>query len=141
MGIKAYESPAKEKARVTFNLPNVSGNYANERITFGRVGGQGVAAAAEGISGGQREQSFSGFTATAETLVTGAAVELWLAQNEDDVTKHSAFTDANYYNSGLTPLLAQGTINWSLIAGCSGAQIRVKSGGTVGPMAISATAV
>jgi hypothetical protein len=126
MAIRSFTQDHKERARITFNVPAKSGDYANERITFGAVGS------------GTYAQSFVEVTALAETLVTGATVELWLPQVPDPNVASDARTDANYYNSTLTPLTTQGAVVWATSA-WPGAQIRVKSGGVAGAMTVSAS--
>lgn len=118
------------KARVAFAVPVTSGNYANERITFGEA------------RPGQPDQDFTGFTALIEgPIVPGATLELWLPRVADGGEAAGARTDADYTNSGLATLTAAGAISWGPLGGWVGAQIRVKSGGTAGTLNVSATAL
>lgn len=128
MGIRSFTQGPLDKGRVTFNVPAASGNYASERLTLGAV------------ASGVQEFSFQEIMALAETLVAGAVVELWLPQISDGTLAASARTDANYFLSGTNfpTLVAQGAIRWPL-TGWPGGQIRVRSGGISGQMAISAS--
>lgn len=115
--------------RKTFNVPATSGNYAEERLTLGKPSNSGTQA-----------DSFEEVTALAESLVTGATVELWLSRLPGDDKAASALEDSDFTNSGLTTLTAAGVVRW-LLSGWPVVQIRVKSGGTLGEMAVSATAI
>lgn len=112
---------------MSFTVPGVSGNYASERITFGAVGV------------GEIGQSFREVTALVEgPFVSGATLELWLPRVADGTEAASARTDADYFNSGLTPLTSTGAVRWQVSA-WPGAQIRVKSGGVPGSLVVSAS--
>lgn len=124
MGTRSFDQSAKETYRQTVNVPGVAGNYG-EFITFGDT------------TPGGGPQYFREITALVETLVAGAVVELWLPQVPDGSVAASDMSSGNYYNSGMTPLSAQGAVRWQLSA-WPGAQLRVKSGGTPGAMVISA---
>lgn len=127
MGLRSYDQSFKEKVRQTFTIPVKSGDYASERITFGVC------------PVGMQEQSFREISALVESpFVTGAVVELWLPRLADGGEAASARTDADYTNSGVTPQSVVGLARWQ-VSGYPGAQIRVKSGGTPGVLAISAT--
>ena len=128
MGFRNPGIPAGETSRVVFNLNGVDTNYAPERLTLGAAGP------------GLYPRGFMGVTALVESLVTGATIELWLPRVANDPNlPASSFGDADYFNSGLTPLTTAGAANWSL-AGWPGAQIRVKSSTTAGAMSVSASA-
>ena len=129
----------KERKRQIFNVPQASGDYASERITLGAV------------APGEGDQSFLGVTALIEgTAPSGAVVELWLAQVTDGAALASNRTDDNYFYAGqlIAPprvaftsagsTVSFGSATWAL-AGYPGAQLRVRSGGVSGPLAVSAT--
>lgn len=120
-----------ERHRKTFNVPATSGNYAEERITFGDV------------QSGDAEMAFREITALAESpFVNSATVELWLPKVADGSEAASDISDADYTLAGtnFTTLTAAGGVRWVLSA-YPGAQIRVKSGGVTGGMSISATGI
>lgn len=119
------------RQRQTFNVPGVAGNYANERITFGAVGA------------GEIDQDFLAFTVLVEdAFVPGCTVELWLPRVSDSGEAAAARTDADYFNSRITPMTTAGAQTYlGNGGGWVGAQVRVKSGGTAGTLNVSATAV
>lgn len=134
----------KERARQTFTVTNISGDYASERITFG-------VCAATNPATGEQDQSYLGVTALIESIPTGATVEFWLPQVADGNVAPSARTDLNYFYSGLVlgaagsslnptgAVASFGSASWPL-CGYPGAQLRVKSAGISGVATISATA-
>ena len=134
MGIKNNDHTRKSAHRASFTVPGVSGNYANERMTFGAVGA------------GEVEQSFMGVTVLCEGAVASATVELWLPQVcSDGAVLPENRTDANYFYSGQSSGSTALTTGQSLaftfaLAGWPGGQIRVKSGGVQGPMSVSMVA-
>jgi hypothetical protein len=118
-----------DQGRATFNVPVGAGNYANERITLGAVGP------------GTRSVSFSEITALAEApFLAGATVELWLRKVADGTEAAGSMTDEDYTLAGtnFTGLTAAGAQRWAVSA-WPGAQIRVKSGGAMGVMSVSAS--
>lgn len=140
MGIKNAAVSVLEKARVTMNLPAVSGDYAEERITFGKV------------SPGQQEVSLTGITALLEgSPPSGASVELWLPKVADAGESHADFSDVDdYYFAGQVLAapratfaaagseVSYGSATWPLAA-YPGGQLRGRSGGAGGEMVVSAT--
>lgn len=140
---------AKQRARVTVTVPNTSGNYAEDRITFG-----------DSASAGDRGESFQGVSVLIEDTgsdgshqaPSGVVVELWLGQVPDPTMSAYTATDANYFFAGQVVVPANvvyipvgvsvsyGMGTWPL-AGWPLAQLRVKSGGVGGLCTISATAI
>ncbi len=135
---------SKESKRLLVNVPSVSGDYAEERITFG------VCSYNEGS--GTADVSYLGVTALIEGgWPAGATVELWLPSVADANVSAAGRANGNYFYAGL--VLAQagtayaptgatasfGSATWPL-AGYPGAQLRVKSGGIAGSVYLSATA-
>lgn len=140
MGIKNADHVVKAKGRVSGTVPGTSGNYMEERITFGAVGV------------GELEQSFMGVTALLESAPASVVLELWLPKVTVGSNLASDRTDSDYFFSGyavypigtaVTPTGAQaasyGSATWSL-AGYPGAQLRLKSGGVGGAAAFSGSA-
>lgn len=129
---------AKEKGRASGTLSAVSGDYAEQRITFG--------ATPVGVA----EGNYHGFTAQIESVPAGASVELWLPK----VTTSGAAsdrTDADYFFAGVSvfpPRVAAtptgitatfGMGNW-VVSGYPGAQLRLRSGGVGGAFSFSGSA-
>jgi hypothetical protein len=133
--------------RLTFNVPGVSGNYANERITFGFYG-----------PGETPDLGYFGITALLEAPVpAGAVLELWLAKNAPPANPGTAAntsggpqgagggaaavpgapSDSDYAYSG--QFITSGSATWPL-ASWRGAQLRLRSGGTPGAVTVSAAA-
>lgn len=140
MGVHNADHITKDKGRAVGQVPAVSGNYMEQRITFGAAGP------------GDRERSFMGVTALLESAPAGVVLELWLPQVADGNVAADARTDQNYYYSGfavypvgtaVTPVGAQaasyGSATWSL-AGYPGGQLRLRSGGVGGAAAFSGSA-
>ena len=139
----------KQRARQVFTVPNTSGNYAEERITFGAP-----------ANAGDREESFQGVTVVLEDVGTDGhhqapqlvVAEVWVGQVPDGNVSGYQMTDANYWFSGLvvvpanvayTPVgvtVSYGSGTWPL-AGWPMVQIRVKSGGIGGPVTVSAAGI
>lgn len=129
MGVRSFTQEALDQGRATFNVPQVSGNYANERITLGAVGP------------GTRSVAFQEITALAEgPFVAGAVVELWLRKVADGSEAAGSMDDSDYTLAGanFSTLTAAGAMRWALSA-WPGAQIRVKSGGVSGAQGVSAS--
>lgn len=126
MGFRNLDQAAKSRGRISANVPSVSGQYAEEVITFGPVGV------------GDTEEYYREIGVLVENLVAGAVVELWLAKVTPSGTLASDRAFGDYFNSSLTPLSTQAFQKWALGA-WPGAQVRVKSGGTAGIMAVSAS--
>lgn len=121
----------KADGRKAFTVPAVSGDYAEERLTFGAV------------NSGTQADEFEEVTALAEgPLVAGATVELWLPRVRAGDKQHAELTDADYTLAGtnFATLTAAGAVRW-LLSGWPGAQIRVKSGGIPGTQNVSAAAL
>lgn len=129
MGFKNAFQAVGERARVTFNVPVISGDYANERITFSKVGTGTLATTIREV-----------LALIEGAGLTGLTLELWLPRVADASFPDASRTDADYTNSGLTPLSTSGAVRW-LIASYPGAQIRAKSGGVQGAVSVSATAL
>lgn len=114
------------EARQTFAVPATSGQYAPERITFMPPAGPA----------GIRVDPLDlvGVTALIESnTATGAVLELWLPK----VGTVSPGVDADYVYSGKG--ITSGAETWPL-ASYPGAQLRARSAGTAGSMAVSASA-
>lgn len=126
MGFRNLDQAAKGRGVIQANVPQTSGQYAEEVITFGPVGV------------GDAEEFYRQIGAVVHNLVAGASVELWLAKVTPGGTLASDRAYDGYVNSSLTPLTTQAFQNWVLPA-WPGAQIRVKSGGTAGVMGVSAS--
>lgn len=129
MGTRSYDQSFKEKYRQAFTVPGVSGNYANERITFGAA------------KAGDIESAFREISALVEgpgAILAGASLELWLPKVADGTMLAENRTDADYFNSAVTPQTVQGLARWQLST-WPGAQLRVKSGGTGGVVTVSAS--
>lgn len=136
----------RERQRVTFTVDGVSGDYANERLTFGVVASgvipdafSSVAALIEGGPDGSPEPS-------------GIVVELWLPRIAGTDKSADQLTDADYFFAGnvLAPAgvaksvtgantVQFGSATWNLGA-WPGAQLRVKSGPASGTVTVSASA-
>ncbi len=131
MGIASYKQTALEMYRQAFTVPAVSGNYAPEVITFGPT------------PSGTNVSFFREITAIVEGAnLSGATVELWLAQIPDSSTGADGRTPGNYWNATSTAFPSMTTTGvaqrWQLSA-WPGAQIRVKSGGTPATITIDAS--
>lgn len=126
MGKLSYAQAPLGRARQIFNVPSGAGNYASEKITLG-VGGAGTTA-----------DSVREVSALVEVLVAGAVLELWLPQVSDGTQADGTRTDANYFNSAVTPVSTAALGRW-LVSAWPGVQLRVKSGGIAGAMTVSAS--
>ena len=143
MGTRHVDTPSKGTFRQTFNIPNVSGAYANEVIDIA------------GTAVGQAALLLRGVTALIE-VVGGqgpllARVELWLPRAPDGGEVGVARVTGDFFYSG--QVLAQagvaltvtgeavsfGSATWTL-SKWPGARIRVKSGGYAGVVTVSASA-
>lgn len=140
MGVHNADHPVKEKGRVSDAVvPNVAGDYAEQRLTFGAC------------LSGDRERSFMGVTALIESCPAGASLELWLAQVADGTLAAENRTDANYFFAGVAVVPARvasssagvtvsfGSATWPL-AGYPSAQLRMRSGGVGGAAKFSGSA-
>jgi hypothetical protein len=117
-----------EEFRSTFNIPTTTnGAYATERITFGIV-----------PVGVREDAGINGITVLVESATTGAVTELWIPRVQDPSVLASTLdlVDADFFYSGHA-MSGVGSFTHPLAA-WPGAQIRVKGGGTAGPVTISA---
>lgn len=121
MGLRSYDQSPKEKYRKTFNAP--PGAYAPEEIIFGGMG-----------AGDTDGAYFREITALLETSPVGATfpsgtqLELWLPHVTDSNRAAENFDGSDYFNTGVTPLTAQGMGRWQISA-WPGAKLRFKNGG------------
>lgn len=140
MGVHNADHVVKEKGRVSDAVvPSISGNYADQRLTFGAA------------KAGDLEQSFMGVTVLIESLPSGASIELWLPKVADGTRLAENRTDADYFFAGLAcfpPRVASapagitasfGSATWPL-AGYPGAQLRILSAGPGGQAQFSGSA-
>ena len=135
MAVGRVRTGFSQRARIAFTLDGVSGNYANERITFG--------ADSTGLA------DFAGIfeiTCLVEgsnnaPFVPGCTVELWLRRGSDASESPGTFDDGDYTLAGATnfpSLAAAGAQVWGL-SGFGAAQIRCKSGAMAGSQGVTAT--
>lgn len=119
---------AAESFRTTFNVPTTTnGAYAAERITFGVV-----------PVGVREDPGIGGITVLVESATANAVTELWLPRVQDGSTPASTIdvVDADFFYTGHY-ITGSGSFTHSL-AGWPGAQLRVKGGGSAGPVVVSA---
>lgn len=143
MGIKNAAIWRKTQHRLTISLTNVSGDYGDAVMTIGKVGA------------GEAEQSYTAVTVLIEgNPPAGSSVELWLPRvTGGDKAASDRDDGADYYfagqvvwparaaagsSTGITNSFGSGTFS---LAGYPGAQLRARSGGSAGPITISASAV
>lgn len=112
-------------ARQGFTVPATSGNYANERITFGQVAANLL------------PSTFEGFCLVVEDslnapFVASCSVEVWVARFPDATTPVSALTDADYTFAGTAFRFTSGGLQNVTLNAYHLFQIRVKSGGGLG---------
>jgi hypothetical protein len=120
-----------ESFRQSFAVATTTnGTYSGDRITFGVV-----------PVGVREDPGIGAITVLVESTTTNAVVELWLARVQDGSTPASTIevTDADFFYSGHA-LAGLGSFTHPLAA-WPGAQIRVKGGGTVGDVVVSARSV
>lgn len=150
MGVRTQSYQVKAKDRCVCNVPATAGDYSGDRITIGVV------------PVGEIDQGFIGVTCLIEAPVGGPPgglgaggirVELWLPRQVDateaasarDLTTDYFFSGQCIVPAGFTGTnptgmtTSFGSATWPL-AGYSGAQIRVRSGGTQGTCGISVSA-
>lgn len=111
---------------MTFNLPEVVGNYATETIVFGPC------------NAGDAVWFFRDITALIEGSIGNGTLELWLPSVPSGGQLAENRTVANYFNSGITPLSTAAAGRWQLSA-WPGAMLRMKSGSVV-PAAVTVSA-
>lgn len=127
MGVRTISQVAQDEKRGSFTVPATSGSYAFERITFGAV------------PSGVPEQALTAITVNVDASIATMVVELWLPRIGGGSKPPSTFVDGDYQFSGKS-IGATGSETWPL-AGYTGAQLRVKSGGTSGTATLSATVI
>lgn len=113
--------PSRELKQQSFTVPGASGSYAFERLTFGEV------------ASGQAHPIYLGITVSVDSSVASSQVEVWLPK----VGATAPYLDSDYQYSGWS-LAASGALTQPL-AGVTGVQVRVKSGGTSGTATVSAS--
>lgn len=112
---------ARERIKQSFTVPATSGSYAFERLTFGET------------ASGQVQPNIEGITISVFSSVATSQVEVWLPR----VDATAPYLDTDYTYSGWS-VAASGALTMPL-AGYTGVQVRVKSGGTSGTAVVSAT--
>lgn len=130
MGLRSYDQSPKEMYRQTYTVTNtmVAGDYASERITFGpRLAGDSV-------------QFFREVSALVEgPILFGCQFELWLPKIAVGGQLPSDLTDADYFNTNVTPLSTAALGRWQLSA-WPGAQLRMKAGAGAIPGSVTLNA-
>lgn len=128
----------KWKDRATFNVPSISGSYANESLIFG-----GRLNRTAGLSA---DEAFEEVMALVEgPMPAGSVLELWLRKNSDNTEGAATMDDFDYVLGGanfstIAASASPGGIRW-VLSGWPGGMIRIKSGGTLGTVAVSANAL
>lgn len=115
----------KQSFRETFAVPDTTGTYAAERITFGVAG-----------PGTMPEAGVDRITSSIEDADSaGAEVELWLRKNQPTAVAGVPDDEDDYYFSGESHTAGTMTVE---LASWRGAQIRVKSTGVAGDVVVNA---
>jgi hypothetical protein len=129
----------KWKGRQTFTVPALSGNYSEQVLAFG------APLETPGSTAVVDDGSFEDVMAYVESIVAGATVELWVRKVGSDSEGAASMdigSDYFLYGSPTTGTATQvGRLHWGNLCGWPAGVIRVKSGGSGGTMAISATAL
>lgn len=126
------------KARQTIVVPASSGSYAEQVLAFG------APLETPGSTSVVDDGSFEEVMAYVESIVAGATVELWVRKVSSDTEAAKDMDVGDYFLYGSPTVgtaTAVGRLYWTGLCGWPAGIIRVKSGGSGGSMAISATAL